>query len=340
MKLLVVSNMYPGRHRPDFGVFVSDRVEAYRRAGVPVRVVANSNPRKGRSVVLKYLRLLVRAAWVALWWRPDVVESHYLHPTGFIGAIAARAGNAELVLHAHGSDVFDAPPPGRLESWAVASSAEIHANSDATSDAVRLRHPAADVVTIPPGVDLRSFPPSFDPRPAVVGFVGTMADYKGVDVLVDALAQMPGDWKARLAGGGPLAAAVGGQVGELELTDRVALLGLVDRSRLASFYHHVAVLAVPSRREAFGQVAVEALASGTPVVVTDVGGVASIPNPSCGTVVPSDNAPALAEALSAWIDRRSDEEPKRAAVDRAAYFDIDRQASAALDRYRRLFAVH
>ena len=339
MKLLVLSNMYPGPRRASFGVFVADRVAAYRRAGLPVRVVANTNPRKGRRVVFKYLSLLLRAAATALWWRPDLIEAHYLHPTGFIAAIAARLGGSKLVLYAHGSDVFDAAPPGRLESWAVASSSEIHANSDATAEAVKRRHRAASVVTIPPGIDLRSFPASFDPRPPVVGFVGTIADYKGVDVLVEALAQLQGEWKARLAGGGPLAAAIGERVRELGLEERVALLGLVDRARLASFYHHVAVLAVPSRREAFGQVAVEALAAGTPVVVTDVGGVASIPTPSCGTVVSAGDPAALAEALDDWIGRRHDEHSKRAATERAAAFDIDDQAAAALERYRRL-VVH
>lgn len=340
MKLLVVSNMYPGKQRDSFGIFVADRVEAYRRAGLPVRVVANTDPRKGWRVPIKYLMLLVRAVWTAARIRPDVVEAHYLHPTGFIGALAAAVCRGSLVLHAHGSDVFDAGPPGRLESWGVRRAREIHANSEATAEAATARHPGSVVEVIPPGVDVRSFPPSFEKRSPVVGYVGTLADYKGVDVLVEALARLSGSWKARVAGGGPLAGAIGTRVIELGLDERVAFLGVLDRARMPDFYHQLAVLAVPSRREAFGQVAVEALASGTPVVVSDVGGLASIPTPACGSVVPADDPTALAEALESWMSRRHDEAPKRAAAARAAEYDIDRQAARALDRYRRLAAVH
>lgn len=340
MKLLVVSNMYPGRHRDSFGVFVSERVDAYRRAGQDVRVVANRDPRKGWRVLFKYQLLLLRAAWAALIWRPDLVEAHYLHPTGFVGAVAARLGGGRLVLHAHGSDVFDAGAPGRLEQWAARRADEIHANSEATSAAVTTRHPDVTALSIAPGVDLTLFPASFEPRPAVIGFVGTLADYKGVDVLVEALSLVAGEWKASLAGGGPLADAVGRRLHEFGLERRVSLLGVVDRARLPAFYRQVAVLAVPSRREAFGQVAVEALASGTPVVVTNVGGLASIPTADCGTVVPSNDPAALAVALETWLQKRDDEEPKHAAASRAAAFDVDTQAGLALDRYRQLIAVH
>lgn len=339
MRLLVVSNMYPGARRRSFGVFVADRAAAYRDLGAEVRVAAITDPRKGWRVAVKYAGLLVRAAWLAVLYRPDVVEAHYLHPTGMIGAVAAVLGRARLVIHAHGSDVFDAPPSSRGERWAVRRAEEIHANSHATAEAVQARHPGATVETIAPGVDLTAFPASLEPRPAAVGFVGTLALYKGIDVFIESLALLTGAWRAEIAGDGPHARDVHTMIRRLSLDERVTVRGYIERDELSSFYRSLAVLVVPSRREAFGQVAVEALASGTPVVVTDVGGLAGIPTPDCGSVVPTEAPRATAQAIGSWLERRAESTAKSAAVERASQFDLALQARRALDRYEALAVV-
>ena len=336
MRLLVVSNMYPGRQRASFGIFVADRVEAYRSAGCNVRVVANSDPRKGWRVPVKYFTLAIRAFAAGLVSRPDVVEAHYLHPTGAIAALTAWLGRAQLVIHAHGSDVDADGRPTFLERWAVGRAVEMHANSAATASALEARHPGKTTVVIPPGVVMGRFPTSAARRPAVVGFVGTLADYKGPDVLIEALAVLEGEWSALVIGDGPMRPHVSDLVGIHGLNDRVTMEGWIDPSALSERYRNMAVLAVPSRREAFGQVAVEALASGTPVVVSDVGGLSSIPDAESGAIVPTEDAAALAQELRTWLDKRDLEAPKRAARLRAESFAVELAAAQALERYRAL----
>jgi D-inositol-3-phosphate glycosyltransferase len=65
-------------------------------------------------------------------------------------------------------------------------------------------------------------------------------------------------------------------VGELGINNKVAFVGAVEHDRMPTFYNAADICVIPSYHESFGLVAVEALASGTPVVASRVGGLATI----------------------------------------------------------------
>ncbi len=338
MRLLVVTNMYPGRRKPNFGVFVADRVDAYRSLGADVEVVANTDPRKGIRVVVKYASLLLRAVWAAAKFRPDVVEGHYLWPTGIVTAAAAAVARAPYVLYAHGSDIPDATAPV-LYRWAVRRAAEIHTNSPDTAERLRRAVPdVGSVEVLPPGVDLDLFEPVGEPEPGTVVYVGDLVPHKGVDVLIRALTRLDETVRLVVVGDGPQAPELRRLADELGVADRILWVGAVDHTDVPRWLSRGAVVAVPSRRDALGQVAIEALACGRPVVVSDVGGLAAIPTSECGEAVAADDPGVLAEAIRRWLHPRRPTGVGDAARRRAGEYEREAVASRALERHRRLAA--
>src|SRR5438046_8488539 len=99
MRILLVSQMYPGPDDPDLGVFVAQMEEALRDRGHELeRAVVDH---RGGSR-LKYARLSADTLTAARRFRPDVVYAHFLVPAGLAAALASRA---PLVVTAHGQDV-------------------------------------------------------------------------------------------------------------------------------------------------------------------------------------------------------------------------------------------
>ena len=98
MRVLLVSQMYPGPTAPELGVFVQGlERELEERGHVFARAVVDHPGGRGRHAVL--LRDVVRTARR---FKPDVVYAHFLVPAGLLGALAGRA---PLVVTAHGQDV-------------------------------------------------------------------------------------------------------------------------------------------------------------------------------------------------------------------------------------------
>ena len=139
-------------------------------------------------------------------------------------------------------------------------------------------------------------------RPVVL-FVGRLVYYKGVEVLVRAMARVDADLV--LIGRGPLRADLESLASSLGIGHRVRFVEPVGDDDLAAWYRAADVFCLPSvaRSEAFGLVQLEAHASGTPVVSTEL--TTGVPfvneNGVSGLTVPPHDVEALAEALDALV---------------------------------------
>lgn len=161
---------------------------------------------------------------------------------------------------------------------------------------------------------------------------------KGFDVLMGAIRDLPASSNASLLSFGRAPSS--------ELAASVPLswqhLGFLDADRMkAAAYSAMDVFVVPSRAEAFGQTAIEAMACGTPVIVSDTGGLReAVDEGRCGLLVPPDHPGHLRDAITALLgapDRR------RALADTARAHVVDRHDPArhardSLDVYRALLA--
>jgi hypothetical protein len=99
VRILLVSQMYPGPEDPDLGVFVAQLERALRERGHEVERAVLDSRAGGKR---RYLGLLRRTISAARRFKPDVVYAHFLVPTGTIASLATRA---PLVVTAHGRDV-------------------------------------------------------------------------------------------------------------------------------------------------------------------------------------------------------------------------------------------
>ena len=132
----------------------------------------------------------------------------------------------------------------------------------------------------------------------IVLFAGRLTENKGIDVLLNATKKYEnGKILTIIAGGGGLLEELKSQVAKLKLKD-VVFVGDQSQENLNKLYNIADVLAVPSRIEGFGLVAIEALACGTPVVATNKGGMTDFINDEVGALVDVEDDVMLEKEIS------------------------------------------
>jgi D-inositol-3-phosphate glycosyltransferase len=207
----------------------------------------------------------------------------------------------------------------------------------------------AKIEVIPCGVDLELFHPrpqdeakarlesEFPPNHKMVLFVGRIEPLKGIDVLLKAMALVLREHEELrericlcIIGGNPDAdganmdremARLHEMRERLGISDVVTFLGKRDQQALPYHYSAAEVCVVPSHYESFGMVALEAMACGTPVIASRVGGLTfTVQDGRTGFLVPSDDPEELAEKLALLL---SDEDLRRQMGLRAA--DLSRR---------------
>ena len=229
-------------------------------------------------------------------------------------------------LDAEGKAAQYGLPFDRVQRRGVRGHRRFVAMSEDLAVELRRANPAAEVTVIPNGVPPEAFE-VHEPRGDDIVFLGRLdIAQKGLDLLLQAYAlvadRLPG--RLVLAGDGPDRRALEGQVAELGLGDRVALVGRVDGTDKLRLLAAARLVAMPSRYETFGIVAAEALACGTPVVAFEIPSLREVLAPGTGLLVPAFDVPALAEAM---VELASDaprtEEMGRLGRERAREYDWD-----------------
>ena len=258
---------------------------------------------------------------------PDVLHAHVGYPDGAAVGSVAGARGVPMVLTEHASYIerLAADPEIRAAYLAGArTAARIVAVSRILAERVIAAFPelADRLVVIPNAVDIDAFrlTPTRDRDPDELLWVGYRDEGKGIPALLRALQIVrrtrPGA-RLRMIGRSTTdedEAAWRGLTAELGLVDAVAFEPPADRSTVAGAMERAAVFVHPSRSETMGIVAVEALATGLPVVAVDSGGVTEIlgPDPSAlGALVGAQEPEPLAAAILETSARRDQFDPAR-----------------------------
>ena len=251
-------------------------------------------------------------------FRIDVVDAHYFYPDGVAAALLARALKKPLVITARGSDInliAGHALPRRMMLWAARRAAACVGVSGALVDAMRaLGMPKDRLHLFRNGVDLDRFQPL--PQAAararighsgapLLASVGNLVPLKGHDLCIDAVAALRAtqvDARLLIIGSGPERAALQRRIDHHGLADAVTLIGPVPNTELATWYSAADALMLASSREGWPNVLLEAMACGTPVVATRVGGVPEIVSgDSVGRLVGDRSAAGLTQALQSLI---------------------------------------
>lgn len=138
----------------------------------------------------------------------------------------------------------------------------------------------------------------------IVCFAGKLTHIKGIDLILEAASKYEQEDTATLiAGNGELFEDLQEQKNKLGLK-HVYFLGNQSQEMLRKIYNISDVSLVPSRYEAFGLVAVEALACSTPVIASSVGGLPSIINEDVGRIIPVENSILLFQNIQNILDKK------------------------------------
>lgn len=292
---------------------------------------------------------------------PDIVHAHS-HRYGHVlqSALYCAAGRAALVVSAHyhpadrrestvkrvllrGQDVLFGATAYRIARRIVVE-------TERERRLLRPFAPAGKIVTIPPGIDVdawkaeESMETPFPLPPRYVLYAGRIAPNKGLELLLSALATVPAprrpalvlmgrDWGER--------ARLQAEAARLGIAPQVHWLGHVhSRADYRAVFRRAAAFVLPSEWEAFGIVLLEAMAAGTPIVATSVGGVPEVLQEGrCGRLVPFGDATALARAI---VEVDTDAAGTQALVEQARRrvegFTWERAISRHLELYRGLRA--
>jgi glycosyltransferase involved in cell wall biosynthesis len=324
MRILLVSQMYPGPAAPDLGVFVAGLERQLEARGHTIaRAVVD-----GRGGRHRHLLLARDVAATARSFRPDVVYAHFLVPAGLW---ATLVGRAPVVLTAHGQDVENAitrPLVRRATRLAVRRSSAVIVVSEWLRDRLVAVVPEAEpsATVIDCGVDVDRFAPSnAEAARERVGWevegtaflcLGTLSERKNVLRLARAFERRGGGSLA-FVGDGPLREALAGRPG-------VRLVGRVPHDEVPDWVAASDVVCQPSLAEPFGLATLEAMASARSVVATAVGGPPEFVPREAGVLVdPTDD-----DALLAALETASSlPRPNEAARASALTHDVRLQAA-------------
>ena len=276
----------------------------------------------------------VAAAWrtarrVARAHHATAMHGHWVVPGGVIAA--AAAGSLPLVLSLHGSDVFVAERhvmSRRAAVFAFQRAAWVTACSDdLRRRAVTMGAAPQCIEVLPYGVDADRFSPDLSARARirrhlrvtddqpVVFAAGRLVRKKGFGYLLDAAARLVRDWpnlQVVIAGAGDLEEELASRAMALAIDDHVRFIGNLPQDDIPSYLSAADLVVVPSVRDDAGNVdglpniLLEALASGTAVVTTDVGGINSVAiDDHTAVVVPPADDVVLAMAIDDLLRSRT-----------------------------------
>lgn len=271
----------------------------------------------------------------------DVVHAHWWFPAG-LALWGTTASLPPLVITMHGSDVRLAQgiAPARAMMRRVLATARVRTAVSAwLAEQAERAAPGVPVRVEPMPVDTERFaPPAMGAARSGVLFVGRLNVQKGLRALLDALASPALDGATLdVVGDGPDADSLRAHATQRGVSARVRWHGALPTSALVAFYQRAQVLAMPSREEGLGLVAVEAQLCETPVVAFDSGGLPDVvQTKSGGTLVPTGDVDRLAEALRGLLEDtpRAREAGRAARTAMLARFSLEHVAA----RYRAVYA--
>ncbi len=228
--------------------------------------------------------------------RPDVIHAHWIIPTGFIAIIVGRLLRIPVVTTAHGGDAFSLRSP--FYRWAkrltLNNSSTWTSNTRSTAAAAMSGGGTKAPDIVPMGVDVQLFASGnrglyragLEEREQVILFVGRLVEKKGCEILINAFGYVTANYSGKvvlwIVGDGDERDVLENLVRNLGLSGKVRFFGKQPNENLPDIYAAADLFVLPSIEdrngdtEGQGVVLLEAMASGVPIVASQVGGVEDV----------------------------------------------------------------
>lgn len=298
MKILLVSNMYPSKKYPHYGVFVENTEKILRllpNVKISKAVLTKQDSKLGKlfGYLLFYLKILT----LGIFGNYDVVYGHFIsHICLPLRLVKKCNPKVHLVLNAHGNDVIaDSPQDDKwvaLSHKLVPLAEHIIVPSEYFKQVMRRDFGVAeDKLLVYPsgGVDTKVFCPQkseglrqtyqLDPDKKYIGYISRIEVDKGWDTFLKAIAALSDrkDLGFIVVGGGAQEVQFEVMARQLGVAEKLIRYPLLSQAQIAELYNILDVFCFPTRRksESLGLVGLEAISCGCVTVASDAGGPAS-----------------------------------------------------------------
>ncbi|MDR3596068.1 glycosyltransferase family 4 protein [Clostridium sp.] len=247
---------------------------------------------------LEYLKKINRVRALIKEINPDILHAHYASSYGLLGAIA---NYHPYVISVWGSDVYDFPIKSPIHKFTIKYNLKKADYILSTSNVMKIetqKYTNKSIQVTPFGVDINKFIPNkTEKEEIVIGTIKTLEEKYGIQYLIKAFKEVKEKnkdlhLKLRIGGRGSQEEYLRELSTELGIDDDVSFLGFIKPNDVVKEFQNFDLAVFPSTldSESFGVAAVEAEACGTPVVVTDVGGLMESTNPNVTSLVAKKNS--------------------------------------------------
>lgn len=341
-----------GRYRPLAAAAVGGTVlgvEIHRpRFTLIPRLGVRFNPAIIARTILPLVRRLHAQAPFSL------VDAQFFYPDGPVAARIARALGLPLTIKARGSDInyWGGQPHAARQMLSAADQASglLAVSGSLADEMARLGMDRSKITIHYTGLDRERFRPlahsglrarlsaelgvTLPETLPVLASVGNLIEHKGQGLVIEALAQLPRA-HLMLVGTGDDEPRLRALVQQTGTSERVHFLGSLDHDLMPLVLNAADAMVLPTAGEGLANAWVEALACGTPLVTTDVGGVRELMRaPEAGVLV-SRSVPAIVAGITQVVSQAAPRDLVAASVEQ---FDWHHHAAALADHYARLAA--
>ena len=320
-----------------------DSIVLNDRPGRDERLARYANERLGEHVGCARSKFRFITETIRLGRRADVLVCGHLHQLAIAQLAKALNPRLQYYLVAHGIEVWR--PYSALEKRALLGARRIFCISEYTRRQLLRFHPALPperAVIVPNTLDpyfaarehvVPTATPFASPRILTVSRLSSTDTYKGVDTLIEAMPAVRREFplaRLRIVGGGDDLPRLRALASRLGVAHSVDFTGSIADEALRAEYAACDLFALPSRKEGFGLVFLEAMTYGKPCLGARAGGVPEVINDAVGGLAEYGNIPDLAHAISDLVRHPRDSEVVRQHADAFAFPAFTRRLAAAL----------
>ncbi|WP_095011903.1 glycosyltransferase [Tsuneonella mangrovi] len=286
----------------------------------------------------------------------DLVDAQFFYPDGPTAAEIASELGLPLSIKARGADIHHWGTQGSPRRQMLAAGAQaaglLAVCVPLAEDMAAIGLPREKIALHYTGLDRDRFRPlqheqlrkqlgerlgiALPASGPLLATVGALIPRKGQALVIEALAGLPADAHLMLVGKGEDEAALRTLAKQLGLETRVHFLGLLDHDLLPLVLSAADAMVLPSASEGLANAWVEALACGTPLVITDAGGAREVVTGPAAGVIVARNAPAIAAGIRNLL---ADPPSRAATAAMAERFSWEANGAALAEYYERLLAA-
>lgn len=312
MKILLISNLYPSLSYPSYGSFVKNFEHSMEAIGCTfVKKILLTKHENKLVKILKYIDFYLRIIYFSIFAKYDLIYIHYINHTLLPFVILKYIINKPIVANAHGSDVFYesnfAKILGKITQNVFKHLSLVVVPSEYFKKImIQFYSISQNKVFVSPsgGIDIQKFQTKNIKNDSIfkIGFLSRIDKDKGYDTFIESCNYLKKyiNFEAVIGGDGKESKKLFELIEKYELKSIINYKGTIPHEKVPYFFNEIDVFVFPSKRkgESLGLVALEALASGTPVIAHRNGAVEDfvIPNKN-GYIYENDSSIELSKYI-------------------------------------------